>query len=181
MRTFGLFVLFCTVLSATCSDARKVRSITGNFSTDLYGQTDTRPGTWGVADSTIHLLTFKPPAGCQVKILRLLGDFVIWPIGAAPAGTHAGGLISISRTGATGSVWADYAADGYFLYYQVGTGGGSERLHFDDAIVDGLLGVDNQLDFKMADWLNDTGLPIHMEVTFSSIQFRFIEVEDNGS
>lgn len=180
-----LGLLLCSVLSGACLDGQsasigRVRSLAGNFETNLYGQPDTRPSTWGVADSAIHVLMFKPPVGCRVEILRLTGDFVAWPMGVVPAGTQAGTLISISRTGATGSVWADYAADGYMLYHQVGTSGNAARLEFDEAVVDGLLGADNQLDFKMADWLNNTGLPIHMEVTFL-VRFRFIEVKDDGS
>jgi hypothetical protein len=48
-------------------------------------------------------------------------------------------------------------------------------LAFDETVVDGMLGPDNQLQFKMAEWLNNTGLKIHMEVTFSSIRFRFTD------
>jgi hypothetical protein len=167
------FLLLSGILSATCPDKGAVHSVAGNFANDLYGAPDTRPGTWGVQTSANHPLTFKPPAGRRVLILRITGDFLEWPLGPAQFGTQAGALVSMSRTSSTGSVWADLAADGCLLYRQAATGGQTVRAAFDQIVADGALDADNVLNTKMAAWLNNTGLTIHMEVTFV-IHFRFV-------
>jgi hypothetical protein len=45
---------------------------------------------------------------------------------------------------------------------------------FDTGVVDGVLAKDNVLEFKMAEWLNNTGRKVHMEVSFV-VHFRFVE------
>jgi hypothetical protein len=183
----ALSLWICSALSAACFDGQtasigRVRSIAGNFETNLYGPTDSRPNTWGVADSTIHVLAFKPPLGCRVEILRIAGDFLAWPLGAVQEGTQAGVLVSFARSDSGGSRWTDAeeAADGCFLYVQAATDGHPARAAFDQRVVDGMLDTDNQLQVKMADWLNNTGRAIHMEVTFT-VHFRFINGENHGS
>ncbi len=59
------------------------------------------------------------------------------------------------------------------LYVQSGTGGKPERAPIDfDVSAGGLLSEDNVLESKLAVFLNDTGLPIHMEATFTLV-YRF--------
>lgn len=66
-------------------------------------------------------------------------------------------------------------ADNCFLYVQVATGGKPERASFDNAVsAGGLLASDNTLYVKVAVWLNDTGLAIHMEPTWVTV----LQVED---
>lgn len=65
-----------------CSDPGEPHAISGNFSVDLYGLVDTRPGTYGHADYVIWNQTFENvPAGCRVQILHIWGDLIAWPRG----------------------------------------------------------------------------------------------------
>jgi len=162
--------------TGTCGDPGTVRSLAGNFSADMQGLIDTRQDTWGTASAVIKPLTFKVPVGCKVQLVKLMGDFVTWPLGSVPEGSQAGTLIAMQRTGAgvTGSKYADWASDGTFLYLQIGTSGPPSRLAFNHYVLaDGLLNDDNILEFKMAEWLNNTGRKIHMEVSFV-VYFRFV-------
>jgi hypothetical protein len=178
--TFMLLVAAASLVAGTCSDAGKLHSAAGNFSADLHGPVDTRPSTWGTSSAVLKPLTFKVPAGCSVEITHLMGDFIAWPVGEVVKGNQAGVLISVERTNAP-DAWtdnlsklADYAAPGYFLYLQAGTDGIPARMAFDVGVVEGLLASDNVLEFKMAEWLNNTDRKIHMEVSFV-VHFRFVE------
>lgn len=145
-------------------------SLSSNFSADIKGEPDTRPDTWGTAGYTIHKITFRPPAGYRVRILRVYGDFLVWPIGLVEKGKFAGALWGLTTTAPDGSVHADWAADNTMLYVQVATGGEPARAPINfKTKAGGLLGRDNVLVSKMAVWLNDTGLPIHMEPSFTVV------------
>ena len=168
--------------AGSCDDPGKVRGTAGNFSADMQGLIDTRPDTWGTSSAVLKPLTFKAPAGCSVEVVKVIGDFVAWPLGEVPGGMQAGVLISIERTGVP-DAWtsdpsklADYASPGVFLYLQVGTNGPPARVAFDTKVVDGFLSEDNVLEFKMAEWLNNTARKIHMEVSFV-VHFRFVELQ----
>lgn len=148
----------------------RVRSIATNFSTDLKGEPDNRENTWGDAGAYTHKLTFRPPAGCRVRIIKVYGDFLIWPIGKVEPGKFAGALLGLQNTGYEGSANADLAADNTFLYIQTATSGSPARASFDyDTTYGGLLGKDHVMLVKMAVWLNDTGLKIHMEPSFVAV------------
>ena len=177
---FMMFAAAASLAAGTCPDAGKLHSATGNFSVDLHGPVDTRPSTWGTSSAVLKPLTFKAPAGCSVEIAHLMGDFIAWPVGKVEKGNQAGVLISIERTNAP-DAWADnpskladYAAPGYFLYLQAGTDGAPARMAFDVGVVEGILAQDNVLEFKMAEYLNNTDQKIHMEVSFT-VHFRFVE------
>jgi hypothetical protein len=97
-------------------------------------------------------------------------------MGAVPAGTHAGVLVGAYSSAGTGSSRAAYAADGYFMYYQHGVGNGNvARIPFNQDVVEGYLASDNALNWKCAEFLNTTGVPIHMEITFSQVVFRYVQ------
>ena len=179
-----LTVVTCLTVSAAfagpCSDSGKLHGAAGNFSADLQGPVDTRPSTWGTASAALKPLKFKVPAGCSVEVTKMIGDFVAWPLGEVPNGTQAGVLISVERTNVP-DAWtddpsklADFACPGVFLYMQAGTNGAPARMAFNVDVVDGMLRDDNVLEFKMAEWLNNTGRKIHMEVSFV-VHFRFVE------
>lgn len=176
----SLVVFISTVLAAftaaaDCHDPGTVHSIHGNFTADLLGQPDTRPYTWGNDDTMVKTLTFVVPESCRVQILHLEGDFVAWPIlGVTPAGTQAGTLLAISPTTVAASQYADYASDGCMLYIQAVTGGTPVRATFARDLVSGILDSDGKLNFTFADWLNNTGLIIHMEATLE-IRFRYVD------
>jgi hypothetical protein len=159
-----------------CSDPGTPHAITGNFSVDLYGPVDTRPGTYGHADYVVWNQPLQNvPVGCRVQILRIDGDFIAWPMGTVAAGGSAGVLVRAYRSTATGSTRAAWAADGYFLYYQHGTNGTPIRIPIHQNITDGYLASDNVVNWKAAEFLNTTGQKIHMEITFSQVVFRYVQ------
>ena len=154
-------------------------SLGTNFSADLYGQPDTRPDTWGTAEANYKAITFKPPDGYRVRILRVYGDYLIWPVGPVQSGRYAGALFGLQTTAPEGSVRADWAADNTLLYLQVATSGKPERAAFDvDVSAGGLLEPDHKLIVKMASWLNDTGMKIHMEPSFVVV-YQFVQPCDS--
>ena len=154
------------------SNDYRVDSAASNFAVDLFGSPDLRPGCWGLADARTATITFHPPAGYRVRILRLRGDFLAWPRvlpgeDPVPAGRYAGALLGFQTTAPEGSAWADWASDNTLLYIQVATSGEVARASYnDDVSVGGLLEPDHRLLVKMAAWLNATSKPIHMEPTF---------------
>ena len=176
-KTVGVVCLHAvSLLAGTCSDPGTLHAISGNFSSDQVGTQDTRQYTWGKAAAEIKVLTFdKVPAGCRVELVKMTGDFIGYALGAVPAGTQAGVLIGVSRSGAglAGSHFADFAADGVYVYRQATVDSQSARLAINDTFVDSVLNEDNVVWFKIASWLNNTGLTIHMEVSFV-LQFHYI-------
>jgi len=174
-----LFVAVCLFAGsafATCADPGTPHAITGNLSVELYGPVDTRPTTYGHADYVVWDQPFtNVPAGCRVQITHISGDLISWAMGAVPAGQHAGVLMSAYSSNGTGSTRAAYAADGYFMYYQHGVECQTARIPFDQNVVEGYLASDNVLHWKVAAFLNTTGFPIHMEITFSQVVFKYVQ------
>ena len=154
----------------------------GNLSADLYGVQDTRPSTWGYADSVAWPIVFYPPAGYQVRVYKISGDLVAWPKLITPAllpmGSHAGVLVGFSTTAPSGSANCNLCADNTPLYKQ---GDLSDRIDairvpFSEDYGPGfLLESDNQLIPKVASFLNTLGVPVHVEVTYS-LTYRFEEI-----
>lgn len=150
-----------------------------NLSVDLKGVPDTRPDTWGTADYAVKAITFNPPPGYRVRILRVYGDFLAWPIGKVEPGKFAGVLLGLQTTAPEGSARMDWGADNTMLYIQDATGGSPCRSAFDyDVSTGGLLQADNKLLVKMAVWLNDTGLAIHMEPSFVMV-YKYEKSDSN--
>lgn len=169
MKKTILFVAFA--LSALANDCiKRPCSLATNFTVDIKGEPDTRASTWGTAGVELKRITFRPPAGYRVRILRVYGDFLIWPLGKVESGKFAGALLGLQTTALEGSARADWAADNTFLYLQIATHGGPERAAFDHRTSDGgLLESDGVMVVKLAAWLNDTGLFIHMEPSFVAV------------
>jgi len=142
-------------------------STAANFSVDLQGDPDSRPSTWGTAGYIVWKVPFSVPAGTRVRVLRIYGDFLVFPKGKPPDGSHAGALLSLhtSSPDKPVSTVSDLLIDNCFLYLQTATGGNPERASFDNQVSTGGLLDDNTLYIKVAVWLNDTGLQIHMEPT----------------
>jgi hypothetical protein len=152
-------------------------SLAANFSADLSGQQDNRPNTWGTVEAVYPKIVFHPPDGYRVHILRVYGDFLIWPRGKVEKGRFAGALWALHTTEPDGSSRAEPAADNHLLYVQLATGGKSERAAVDFVVREaGLLGADHTLVVKLAVWLNDTGLAIHMEASFVLV-YEFVRSE----
>jgi hypothetical protein len=164
-----LLILACAAAALACDTTP--RNVTGNWAADLYGEMDTRPGTWGRQDSVVKQLRFTAvPPGCTVEILTLRGDLVTWPKNDSLRGGKAGTLLAIQKEGPEGSTRADYAEDKTLLYIQLPSAAPA-RAPFHTDVVDGVLPT-NVLEFKLATWLNTTGSPIHIEATWT-IVFRY--------
>lgn len=174
MRIIGCFALWCACLAAEI--------VSGNVAVDLMGPVDTRPSTWGTADSFTWPLTFKVPAGKVVVIERIQGDVVAWPkdhngvltgsgtisgnltYDAGPR-AHAGVLAGFKVSGPDGSIACDLCADNTPLYVQqnVPPEGATRVFRY-------RLGIplkDGKLFLKVASWLNTFGVPIHIELTYT--------------
>ena len=150
-----------------------------NFSVDLLGEADPRPNTWGTAGETVWPVHFNVPPGDRVRILRVYGDFLIWPKGIVPRGKFAGALLSLHTSSPDKPIpgLADLMVENCFLYVQLATSGRPERAPFDYHVsTGGLIDKDNTLYVKVAVWLNDTGLAIHMEPTWVTV----FEIEDQS-
>jgi hypothetical protein len=139
-----------------------------NFADDLLGPVDTRPGCWGRADYAIHRITFRPPEGYRVRILRASGDLVSWARGRIARGAAFGVLLGLQTTAPEGSVRADLAADNTMLYVQdTASTKPTTRTFNEDVSAGSLLEPDHVLIVKLAAWLNETERAIHMEATLN--------------
>lgn len=147
-------------------------SVATNQADDITGVPDTRLYTWGTAGAVEHAIVFEPPEGCRVRVVRVYGDAIAWPVGSVEPGKTAGVLWGLRTTAPEGSKWTKQAADNTMVYFQFGTRGEVARISFDQQIPNGRLGEDHTLISKVAAWLNDTGRAIHIEPSFV-IVFRF--------
>jgi hypothetical protein len=154
-----------------------------NFTADLLGPVDVRPGCWGNADVATWTITFRPPPGYRVRVLRLRGDLVAWPRvlpgeKAIEPGNYAGVLLGFQTTAPEGSVRCDWCADNTALYIQDAMSNKPIRAPFNHEI-GALLEPDHKLVVKVAAWLNTSGHPIHIEPTFTTV-FQF-EKDTDGT
>ena len=186
MKMILLFLVAFTPIFGQCDG--RIRTVTGNWEVNLHGVQDHRPYTWGKAEHSVKTLTFSPPENCLVEVLKVRGDLVAWPMFTdgvveravdtkRPLNKVAGTLLSIAKTGPEGSKWCDLAEDKTFIYLQLPVHKRPERATFSEDIPNGLLNPDHKLDFKLAVWLNATGVPIHLEATWT-VHYKFVEVED---
>lgn len=177
-----IFALMLSFSGSSCSQPgagpgggvyTKVYRGSNNFSVDLKGEQDVRPGCWGLAGYAVKTVTFNPPPGYRVRILRAYGDMLAWPRGVPAPGTYAGILFGLQTTAQEGSIRADWLADNTMMYIQGAVSDrGRERLPFDYKIADGYLESDHKLLYKFAVWLNDTGLEMHTEASVT-LEYTF--------
>lgn len=154
-------------------------SVAQNFSVAMAGYPDTRPTTWGSSGFVQNVLTFYPPPGYRVHVLRVYGDFIAWPkAGVMGPGTYCEVGWGLKSSLPDGSVRASYGYDNSFVWLQnvVLPGNTSPRLAFDlDVRVGGLLGLDNLLISQMFVAVNTSGLEIQEEPTFVVV-YQFEEI-----
>jgi hypothetical protein len=118
-------------------------------------------------------IQFHPPAGYRVRVLTVRGDVVAaiksLPGDApTPAESWAGVLGGFTTTSSGQSAQCDYCSDGCLLYVQgiVSQLQLATRIPFNYRDVGMLLDTDNVLHAKVASFLNTTGKPIHIELTY---------------
>lgn len=160
-------LLLAAASAIACDPTVTSCSLASNGSFDVTGAPAPPMGLAGAQGFTI---TFKPPAGYAVRILRVYGDFNVIPVGVATSG-FAGALFGLSTTGPEGSVYADLAADNCMLYVQAFTHGEAARAAY-DAKMSVLLEPDNKLVLKAAVFMNTLLLDLHMEPSFVVV-YRF--------
>lgn len=171
MRILSLLLPLC--LSA------QTMTVTGNFPRDLCGPIDTRPNTWGRAEAAELPIKFNPPIGHKVRVTRIRGDLVSWPlIGSCASstdpgrqissGNYSGLLVGFSTTAPEGSKRCNWCADNTLLYVQDGLKSGEVRRTPFNWTMSRLLEPDNTLVLKIATWLNTIGSPIHVEATWQA-------------
>ena len=148
-----------------------------NFTADLQGQLDTRPGTWGYQDSHTWKVPFFPPDGKMVRIEQITGDLVAWPLGQRPPGKYAGVLLSLGRTQQYLPPWCSFCNANTFLYIQMPVFLG--RAPFSHYNLGFLLGPDNIMEVKVASWLNQLNAEIHIEPTFV-VKYSFVDPKAGG-
>ena len=175
IRTIVILLAVAFTALAQCPSAIHVAS--GNFSDDIVGQQDNRPGTWGTAGVAWHEIKFAPPAGCAVKVLSISGDLQAWVRGWSYG--KAGALVGLDRKLWNGqNPWGSctYCSEATPFYRQVAVNGQDpQTTTFDRHYKDGfLVGPDNRLGVKQAVYLNDTGQPVHVEFTWT-MEFRWVE------
>jgi hypothetical protein len=144
-----------------------------NFAVDLAGIPDTRPGTWGNAASAQNLVTFSPPAGYVVRVLRVYGDFIGFPKSGTPAADTSCEIgWGLKTTAPDGSALVSTGYDNSFVWLQnvVNSSAPACRAAFDHVVeTGGLLPADNKMISQTFVGLNTTGLTIHLEPTFTMI------------
>lgn len=151
-------------------------SFSTNVAWDSMGSPDTRPTTWGASGYCDTPIPFTDvPSGERVRILRIYGDYIMWPHGTIPPGTAAGGLTGLltPSCGQSPYVGPGLGSQGCFFYIQAGCGQEPIRAPFDFNVQEGgLLDADNTMLLRLGLYLNDTGVSIHMETTMV-VTFRF--------
>lgn len=150
-----------------------------NFSIDLAGVPDTRPGTWGNAAFGQNVATFTPPAGYRVRVLRIYGDFIAFPKAGVPgSGKSCEVGWGLKSTATDGSTRLSTGYDNSFVWLQnaITAPAPSCRAAFDHVVeTGGLLEADNKMISQTFVALNTTGLTIHMEPTFTVVyQFETV-------
>lgn len=164
------------------------RVLSTNVSWDCVGQQDARPSTWGTTGvNDVPIKFVDVPNGYRARIDRITGDLIAWAHAAdgspaPPSSSFFGALtgILVAGSGQDPDVGPGLASSGCPFYVQ----GAANAYHavnrvFDfDVSAGGLLGEDNTFTLRQAVFLNDTGLPIHVETTLV-IQYDFEPVEAN--
>jgi hypothetical protein len=149
-----------------------------NYPYDAQGEPDTRPGCWGDAgynDGPVQFLDV--PAGHRVRIVRVYGDFVAWPMGDPAEGKFAGILFGLLATDNGASPYATLSAKGCPLYLQNVVGKDGVRGSFDvECSAAGLLGPDHVMLVRRAIFLNELGCSVHQEPSFV-VEFEYVPEE----
>jgi hypothetical protein len=180
LRTLALVLV---ALTAHCASPPCVTpcEFAMNLAWDSAGTPDTQPGHWGNQSQNIWTITFvNVPKGYQVQLVRIDGDQILGFHGGIPKpGSSAYALIGVynSTAQATPYVYgnAQYpvvGSSGMPLFYQSPVSVGRVPINLDVSASEPLA-LDNHMLVKEAEFLNDTGVSVHMEFT-ASIQFKYV-------
>ena len=191
MKTIAIFLtLIFSAFGQLAQQQPTTHTVSGNFPRDLYGPVDNRmagcvvvgPCIWGNADYATATIQFYPPTGYRVKILCIRGDLISWiktlpGDQPTPPESKAGTLAGFEPPASTGSAQCNYCADNVPVYIQdtVSEKHPDSRAPYNYDNVDLMLGPENQLVAKIAEFLNTTTKAIHLEITYT-IKFCYVPV-----
>jgi hypothetical protein len=172
--------------SLAAADCQSRHQIAGNFSFDLTGAEDGRPGTWGRQAAQYNQLAFVDiPAGKVVRITNIIGDLTArwttrggrrsWP----GYGYYTGVLAAVTTLPRSqGSRHVDWGADDTLVYVQGDIGfQGVVRVPIEVEFgldVENALAPAGVLWFKAAKFLDETRLDTHMEITYA-VTFCYVD------
>lgn len=173
-------LFFGLLLTILCfgQNTSTIKVMSSNFAFDLAGTVDTRPNTWGTAESYTHKITFTPPIGYRVVVHSITGDIVSWVRNESQGkyGVLYGFQQYVYNVGGWGE--CDLCDVTTMLYGQ--TGGTSKDVAtrtFKKEFKTPVPLPTNALFVKGAAWLNDTNQPVHFEITFT-VEYEFKEFND---
>jgi hypothetical protein len=156
--------------SASCSTLAPC-SASVNIPWDSAGAPCGKP-FWGTCSFIRFPITFTDvPAGRRVNITRLYGDAIAWASAPVTPGHHAGILWGgWSSTPQTANMLMDgnvQMGDSACPWYDQGSlSTGDFTVLFDRPNLNVPLASDNLFTVQLAQFLNDTGASIHVELTF---------------
>jgi hypothetical protein len=171
----ALFLLFVKPASS-CDSTPKY--VSGNLSTDLKGEPDTRPLTWGRAGVSYHEIAFNPAIGCSIRILRIQGDTVGWAFPGALIDGNAGVLSAFTtvRDPLGAPALCTLCSADVLTYTQTHVGWKGFTRKFRSRFgKEGYLLPRNSIWLKQAVWLNTFEVPVHIETTYNIV---FKQVKD---
>jgi hypothetical protein len=156
--------------------------VSGNLSADIKGELDTRVGTFGYAGVAYHEIKFNNiPTGHRVRILRIQGDTVAWPIGRTAPGSNAGilsGFTTRQYPMGAPALCTLCSADVLTYVQATVTRQGVTRT-FKYNYKRGYTIPKGSIWLKQASWLNTFDVPVHIETTYN-ITFDYMATESLG-
>lgn len=130
------------------------------------------PGMWGNCASVRFPLTFQGvPSGQKIVVTRFYGDVIGWASTAVTPGHHAGILWGAWNSNTPSNTVDDgstLVANSSCSWYDQGSvSSGDFTVLFDRPNLNWPLAGDNMLTVQLAEFLNNTGASIHVELTFN--------------
>jgi hypothetical protein len=159
------------------------QSATNNFAYDVQGTEVQIPGAWGSSQAIAVPILFHPPAGYQTRITRIYGNLLASTTKGAlmPQGTGAEAGWGLKTTATDGSLQVTYpTSTGAYVgsAYQntvdweqtmINSQSAVSVDNFDRPGLSFVLPDDNTLICQTFVALNNTGLSIHIEPTFTVV------------
>lgn len=164
------------VLAATsCLSSAPCSTGSMNFAWDSAGSPCA--GSWGNCSAIQLPVTFNGvPSGAGLVVKRVYGDTIAFARAPVQSGQQAGvlwGAWSSTALSTTATVnGADVANSSCFWYDQGALGSGVLNSLFDRDNLFWPMASDNTLTIQLAQFLNDTGASVHVELTIT-IQYYY--------
>jgi len=167
-----------TVAVATnCTATSPCSSGSINLAWDSTGTPCVGSGLWGNCSYIRFPLTFEGvPKGDHIVIERFWGDTIAWTSAPVSPGHHVGFLWGAWNSNALSNTVMDgntlMANSSSEWYDQGSVSSGDFTVLFDRPNLNWPLAGDNTLTVQVAEFLNNTGASLHLELTFT-VQYYF--------